>query len=133
MRIIVSDTVDGEVYIEFEKNLAKEEDVTFKEVYARLMVALESIIEIILREAPVTDKTAYREHMYDIIDDGFANLLKKVFPEIDVGKFDLTAAAVVYAQDQIIQKAEKEGKTYEQMLDEYEAIADRYIQEKRLN
>ena len=133
MRIIVSDTVDGEVYIEFEKNLAKEEDVTFKEVYSRIMVALESIIEIILREAPVTDKTAYREHMYDIIDDGFANLLKKVFPEIDVGKFDLTAAAVVYAQDQIIQKAEKEGKTYEQMLDEYEAIADRYIQEKRLN
>ena len=71
--------------------------------------------------------------MYDIVDDGFANLLKKVFPEIDVGEFDLTAAAVVYAQDQIIQKAEKEGKTYKEMLDEYEKVADKYIQEKRLH
>lgn len=133
MRIIISDTVDGEVYIEFEKNLAKEEEVSFREVYSRLMCALDGVITTILEEAPVTDRQAYRDHMYDIIDDGFGNLLKKVFPEIDVGKFDLTAAAVVYAQDQIIQKAEAEGKSYEQMLDEYEKIADKYIAEKRLH
>lgn len=133
MRIIISDTDQGEVYIEFEKNLASEETVSFREVYSRLMAALEGAIESILDEVDVPNKTAYREHMYDLVDDGFGNLLKKVFPEIDVGKFDLTAAAVVYAQDQIIQKAEKEGKTYEEMLEEYEAIADKYVAEKRLN
>lgn len=133
MRIIISDTDDGEVYIDFEKSLSADEEITFSSVYARLMVALENAIEIILEEAPVTNRKAYREHMYDIVDDGFGNLLKKVFPEIDVNQFDLTAAAIVYAQDQIIQKAEKEGKTYEEMLDEYEAIADRYVSEKRLH
>lgn len=133
MRIVISDTDTGEVYIEFQKNLTADETVSFREVYSRLMAALEGSITSILNEVEVPDKTAYREHMYDLLDDGFGNLLKKVFPEIDVGKFDLTAAAVVYAQDQIIQKAEKEGKTYEEMLDEYEAIADRYIAEKRLN
>ena len=133
MRIIISDTKDGEVYIEFEKNFNEEKGATFSEVYARLMCALEGTITTILEEADIPDKKAYREHMYDIVDDGFANLLKKVFPEIDVGEFDLTAAAVVYAQDQIIQKAEKEGKTYKEMLDEYEKVADKYIQEKRLH
>ena len=71
--------------------------------------------------------------MYDVLDDGFSNFLSKVFPEIDVNEFNLSAAAIVYAQDQIIQKAEAEGKTYKEMLAEYEAVADKYIKEKRLN
>ena len=40
MRIIISDTKDGEVYIEFEKNFNEEKGATFSEVYARLMCAL---------------------------------------------------------------------------------------------
>jgi hypothetical protein len=133
MRIIITDTNDGEVLIEFEKTFNEEPGASFRDVYSRLMVALEGAITTILNEADVPDKKAYREHMYDMIDDGFGNLLAKVFPEIDVNEFNLTAAAIVYAQDQIIQKAEAEGKTYQQMLDEYEKIADKYIAEKRLH
>lgn len=133
MRIIITDTNEGEVMIEFEKNFNEEKETSFREVYARLMCALEGAITTILEEAPVKDKAAFRSHMYDLIDDGFGNLLDKVFPEIDVNEFNLSAAAIVYAQDQIIQKAEKEGKTYQQMLDEYEKIADKYVQEKRLH
>lgn len=133
MRIIISDTDTGEVMIEFEKNLNEEPGASFRDVYARLMCALEGAISTILEKAPAVDRQAYRNHMYDIIDDGFANLLEKVFPEIDVNEFNLSAAAIVYAQDQIIEKAEKEGKTYQEMLDEYEKIADKYVQEKRLH
>ena len=131
MRIIISDLSEGEVNIAFEKTLADESGANFQAVYERLMVALESVITEVLDKAPATDKKAFREHFYDILDDGFGRLLQKVFPEIDVNEFNLSAAAVVYAQDQIIQKAAEEGKTYHEMLDEYEAIADKYIQEKR--
>lgn len=132
MRIIITDTDNGEVYIEFEKQPG-EEGATFSDVYSRLMVALEGAIRTILKEAPATNKEAYRKHMFDMLDTGFTNLLYKVFPEIDPDEFELSAAAIVYAQDQIIQKAEKEGKSYEEMLNEYEAIAEKYIAEKRLN
>ena len=133
MRIIISDTSEGEVMMEFEKTFNEEPGASFREVYSRLMCALEGAIKTILEEAPVKDRKAYRSHMYDIIDDGFGNLLEKVFPEIDVNEFNLSAAAIVYAQDQIIQKAEKEGKTYKEMLEEYERIANNYVQEKRLH
>lgn len=133
MRIIISDTKDGEVLIEFEKTFNEEKGTTFSEVYSRLMVALEGAIKTVINEVPVKDRAAFKDHLYDIIDDGFGNLLTKVFPEINVNEFNLSAAAMVYAQDQIIAKAEAEGKTYQEMLDEYEAIADRYIAEKRLH
>lgn len=133
MRIIITDTNDGEVLIEFEKNLNEEPGASFGEVYSRLMCALEGAIKTMLEEAPVKDKKAFQEHIYDIIDDGFGRLLEKVFPDIDVNEFNLSAAAIVYAQDQIIEKAEKEGKSYQEMLDEYEKIADRYVAEKRLH
>lgn len=133
MRIIITDTDDGEVLIEFEKTFDEEPGASFREVYSRLMCALEGSITTILRETPASDKKVFQEHLYDIVDDGFANLLEKVFPDVDVNEFNLSAAAIVYAQDQIIQKAEKEGKTYHEMLDEYEKIADKYIQEKRLH
>ena len=133
MRIIISDSQDGEVLIEFEKTFNEEPKASFGEVYSRLMCALEGAIRTLLTETPVNDREAFRSHMYDIIDDGFGKLLEKVFPEIDVNEFNLSAAAIVYAQDQIIQKAEKEGKSYKEMLEEYEHIADRYVAEKRLN
>jgi len=132
MRIIISDHGDGQVTVTFEDTLGKS-SATFGEIYPRLMCALEGAVTKLLNETPVPDVQQFRAHMYDVIDDGFANLLAKVFPEIDVGKFDLTAAAIVYAQDQIIEKAEREGKSYNEMLDEYEKIADRYIAEKRLH
>lgn len=133
MRIIITDTREGEVLIEFEKTFDEEPKASFGEVYSRLMCALEGAINTLLTETPVKDRKAFREHMYDIIDDGFGRLLEKTFPEIDVNEFNLSAAAIVYAQDQIIQKAEKEGKSYKEMLEEYEHLAGKYVAEKRLH
>lgn len=132
MRIIISD-VAGSVEIKAEKQFFDNEEPTFDEIYMRLMIAIEGFTNQMLKSVEVPDPKTFREHMYDMMDDSFGKLLKKVFPEINVGDFDLTAAAVVYAQDQIIQKAEKEGKSYEEMLDEYNEIANKYINEKRLN
>ena len=133
MRIIISDISSGEVDIRFEKTFSEEPGANFQEVYSRLMAALEGAIRELIKTTPASDRKAFESHLYDVLDAGFGNLLTKVFPEIDINQFNLSAAAIVYAQDQIINKAEAEGKTYQEMLDEYEAIADKYIQEKRMN
>ena len=132
MKISISD-LNGEVEVRTEKQFFDKEEPTFEQVYMRMMLALEGMTKHMLSSVEVPDPKAFHEHLYDMMDDGFAKFLKRVFPDVDPAQFDLTAAAVVYAQDQIIQKAEKEGKTYEEMLDEYNALANKYINEKRLN
>ncbi len=133
MRIIITDLESGEVNIQFEKNLNDEKGPTFPEVYARLMAAMEGSVNAFLNNVEVPNKERFRESLFDILDTGFGNFLYKVFPEVNPGEFDLTDAAIVYAQDQIISKAEAEGKTYKEMLEEYEAMADAYIDDKRKN
>ena len=133
MRIIITDLESGEVNIQFEKNLNDEKGPTFPEVYARLMAAMEGSVNSFLNNVEVPNKERFRESLFDILDTGFGNFLYKVFPEVNPGEFDLTDAAIVYAQDQIISKAEAEGKTYKEMLEEYEAMADAYIDDKRKN
>lgn len=132
MKITLTDVSD-DLEIRVEKQVFDKKDPTFDEIFIRLLAGVESITSHAINSVEVPDPKTFREHMYDMIDDSFGKLLKRVFPEIDLGKFDLTAAAVVYAQDQIIQKAESEGKTYEEMLDEYNELANKYINEKRLN
>lgn len=127
MRIIISDMDKGAVDIHFDCP----SEVTFQMVYERLMAALEGSVESFMREVKPENEEAFRSHMYDVLDASFGRFLSKVFPEIQVCEFNLSAAARVYAEDQIIQKAEAEGKTYQEMLDEYEAIADAYIAEKK--
>lgn len=134
MQILITDLDTGELDVSFKRNYNSDEPgVHFQDVYARLMAALEGAVNTLIKEIDVPDKQAFRNHLYDVLDDGFGNFLMKVFPEIDVNEFNLSAAAIVYAQDCIIQKAEAEGKTYAEMLEEYEAIADAYIKEKRMN
>lgn len=132
MKIIIED-VGTELQISYEKTFNEEQGVGFEDVYQRLMAALEGAITTMLDNVDVPDRKTFREHMYDIIDAGFGQLLKKTFPEIRLGDFDLTAAAIVKAQDEIIQEAESQGKTYEEILDKYNEIANKYIEEKRLN
>ena len=132
MRIHITDVGDR-IEIRAEKHPFEKEEPTFDEIFMRLMVAIEGFTKKMLSQVDVPDPQTFDEHMYDMMDDSFGKLLKKCFPTVDPGHFDLTAAAIVYAQDQIIEKAEAEGKTYDEMLDEYNELANKYINEKRLN
>lgn len=127
MRIIISDTEKHEIEVSVEKQFFDNEEPTFEQIYMRLMAALEGVTCRMLDITEVPDPTAFRQHMYDIIDGGFSQFLKKVFPEIKLGDFDLTAAAIVKAQDEIIQEATDNGMTYEEVLDKYNNIANDYV------
>ena len=127
MRIIISDSEKHELEINVEKQFFDTEEPTFEQVYMRLMSALEGITAKMLNETDVPDPKSFRQHMYDILDGGFGQFLKKVFPEVKLGDFDLTAAAIVKAQDEIIQEATDNGLTYQEVLDKYNDIANDYV------
>ena len=67
------------------------------------------------------------------MDSCFAIALKNIFPGIDPAEFDLSDAAIVYAQDQIINKALDEGKTWEEVKNEYENLAVEYINARKMS
>lgn len=63
------------------------------------------------------------EHFTAIFDLFFQN----VFPEPPEGYFELSDAALLYAQDKIIDEAVKKGMTYEEALAHYEEKAKEYV------
>ena len=129
MRIIVDRFKDGTVQVSFDTAIG-EDPPSFDGIFASLLTALDGVIEHYIKSVKPKDESKFRENLYDHIDDMFGNLLSKVFPEIKPNEFDLTPAAIVYAQDMLISQAEKEGKTYKQVLKEYEDKAKRYINER---
>lgn len=120
------------VEVKFEEN-GKPAQCGFNDAISMIMNALSVVIRDFIKKADVSDKEAFSDNLYDAVDSMFSQFLRDCFPKIAPtdAQFGLTEAAIIYAQDQIIQKAEKEGKTYEQMIDEYNAIANKYINEKR--
>lgn len=67
------------------------------------------------------------EDLYDSMDYLFYKFMERTFPDIQPREFDLTDAAVLYAQDQIIKRAEKKGITYDEALKQYEDKAKAYV------
>jgi len=67
------------------------------------------------------------EDLYDSLDSLFYMFMERVFPDIQPRDFDLTDAAVLYAQDMIIAEAEKNGLTYQEALKNYEDKAKEYV------
>ena len=67
--------------------------------------------------------------IWDYVAGACDRLCIKLFPEPD-SKFELSDAAILYAEDQIIKRAEKKGITYEEALAEYEKKAQSYVAKK---
>ena len=94
---------------------------TADDLIALFLALLEHTVKHLL------DKGADAEEMYDTMDFMFWKFMEKCFPDIQPREFDLSDAALLFAQDQIIDKAAKEGKTFEAAMKEYEDEAKAYI------
>lgn len=68
--------------------------------------------------------------LYESMDALFYTFMKRTFPDIQPRDFELSDAAVLYAQDMIIEKAEKEGIPFEKALKKYEEEAKAYVIQK---
>lgn len=65
--------------------------------------------------------------LYDSLDYLFYKFMERTFPNTQPREFDLSDAGMLYAQDQIIKRAEKKGITFDEALKEYEDKAKAYV------
>lgn len=114
-----------------------DEEITFDLVFSTLLSALASYsklhLDAVKSELTPDDMEAYENDLYDRMDSCFTHALKNIFPGIDPAEFDLSDAAIVYAQDQIINKALEEGKTWEEVKEQYENLAVEYINARKVS
>ena len=75
----------------------------------------------------VQDHESEAEDLYDSLDSLFYMFMERVFPDIQPREFDLSDAAILYAQDMIIDEAEKKGLTFKEALKNYEDKAKEYV------
>lgn len=72
-----------------------------------------------------------KEYIYEHYNAVFDLFLRNVFPEPPEGFFDISDAALMYAQDSLIEDIEKKGMTFEEALEGYEKRAKEYLNKRR--
>ena len=123
MKIIIEANDEGQV-----KALNIEDGkCSLDELIAILFEVLDAGTRKVLEKAPDEVKSYTYEHFNAIFD----LFLRNVFPEAPEGYFELSDAALLYAQDKIIDEAEKKGITFEEALEKYEKRATEYVRQKR--
>ncbi len=71
------------------------------------------------------------EELYEHYNGVFDLFLRNVFPEPPEGYFELSDAALLMAQDQIIEEADKKGISFKEALDKYENRAKEHLRQKK--
>lgn len=121
--------IDDEVEIQFFSGKAEKEQMGYSDIVVMLLSALDGATKPVLEECSDTE----REKLYDYIDAVFGSFLVKNFPEINPEEFTLTDAAIVKAQDDIINEAFDKGMSLQDALEKYENLAAEYVAQRRLN
>ena len=102
-------------------------ECSLDEMIAIFFSILDNLTRQCLEKAPEDAKNYFYEHFNGVFD----LFLRKVFPEPPKGYFELSDAALLYAQDKIIDEAEKKGMTFQEALDKYENRAKEYIRQQK--
>lgn len=123
MKIIIKATDEGKV-TSFD---IKDGKCQLDALMAIFFEILDSATKKILADAPdeVVDFT------YDHFNALFELFLRNVFPEPPEGYFELSDAALLYAQDKIVEEADKKGITFEEALEKFESRAKEYVRQKK--
>lgn len=124
MKIILNMEKSGKVRCNVTRDY-EDEACRYPDIVEVLMCAFEVYTKSILENANETD----RLEVHDYLTAVFTSLMEECFPEEQA--FTLTDAAVFKAQDEIIEQALKEGKTPEEMVQEYNKKAEDYVRKAR--
>lgn len=103
-----------------------DDGLSFDGLTSGIFCFLDRVTKGFLRDHPEAKDELY-EHFSGIFDLFFRN----VFPDPPEGYFELSDAALLYAQDKIIDEAEKKGLTFEEALNKYEKRAKEYLRQKK--
>lgn len=127
MRIIITTNSKNEMVekMDFEDVEGK---VTYDDLVSIFLLLLESITTQFISETKVGQEG--KEYLYDMLDALFYTFMQRTFPTVQPREFDLTDAALIYAQDQIIEQADKEGISFQQAVKKFETKARKYVKQK---
>lgn len=118
-QINITLTDDERIAVDF----GKDSGTCLHDLIAIFFAVLENSTKQVIDDADQDTK----EYLYDLYDGIFYTFMEKVFPDIQPRDFDLSDAAILYAQDQIIKRAEKKGMTFDEALEWYENKAKEHI------
>lgn len=121
--------IDDKVNVQCFNGAAENEPMGYSEIVSLLISALDGATRTLLKECDEKDE----EMLYDQLDGIFGAFLSKVFPNIKPDQFNLIDAAIVKAQDEIINDAFDRGISLEEALEEYQEKAIKYIEQRRIN
>ena len=123
MKLIIEATEEGRV-ADFNVQDGK---CSLDELIAIFFSILEGASHQVLNDAP----NDVKEYIYEHFNAIFDLFLRNVFPEPPEGFFDISDAALMYAQDKLIEDIEKKGITFEEALESYENRAKDYLNKRR--
>lgn len=121
--------VDDTVEVECFNGAAENNAMGYPEIVAMIMAALDGATITMLKDCDEKQRSV----LYDSLDNVFSNFLSRVFPEIDPEEFTLIDAAIVKAQDEIINDAFERGISLDDALKEYHDKALEYVNQRRMN
>lgn len=118
MQIIINKDEQGVIEVTFKEN------VSYDDLINTMLIVMENSTLQVLEAAEDKEDV---EHLYDVLDTLFYNFMLRTFPDIQPRDFDLSDAAILYAQDKIIEEAEKEGISFDEAMKKYEERAKFYV------
>lgn len=125
MKIIIEAGDEGQV-----KSISiKDGKCTYDNLTAILFGVLDGATKTVLDANPEDEEM--KAFLYEHFNGLFELFLRKVFPDPPKGYFDLSDAALIYAQDLVVNEAEKKGISFEDALDKFENRAKEYVRQKR--
>ena len=123
MKLII--TIDGDHKVTIEET---EGNATYDDIVSVSMSLLDSATSQFIKSGKMDREQ--KEHLYDVLDTLFFRFMERVFPDVQPREFELSDAGLLYAQDMIINLAEKEGLTFEKALKKFEKEARAYVKQK---
>jgi len=123
--------MNGEVKSKFEKTSA-DEKISYDDIVATLFCVLEGVTDTIKRGLNEDDTLFLALRLEELFGKCYYKLFPEYAPE-EGREFDLCDAAIIKAQDDIIKEAEKEGKTIQQVLLEYNDRAREYVNARKMS
>lgn len=126
MKIIIETEKDRVTDLKFED--ANNKEATYENLTAILFCVLENLT-VQVKES-IEDEAEMREFC-GYLCGACDQLCIRCFPEdLSEPAFELSDAAILYGEDQIIKRAEKKGITFEEALAQYEEKAKKYVAER---
>ena len=128
MRLIIEAKDNSISDIRIEDFGSDDEKMALDDVFAILFCVMENVAIQAAEDNQGTD--VFYDYLATVLNVMYGRLLYKVLPDHGESEFDLSDAAILYGQDQIIKRAEKKGITFEEALEEYEKKAEAYVRKR---